>query len=189
MTSEIADDVHDFMIAGEDDGLAAGAGLGLLLEPHQQIHHLAHVGAAVGVVAGLHPDRAPTAPLQRIVDEAGAAEDGGDPVVRTMNVADGDETGWGLRGEDRSVAAPITPAAARTARRTEIIESSLVDEGGRWRFLPASLSGKRRDATGGAVVGNLGCRSSPLPFAAFDAIASSVGNHGCRSRDAPSSGA
>ena len=93
--AEIADDVHDFMIAGEDDGLADGA-LGLLLEPHQQIHHLAHVGAAVGVVAGLHPDRAPTAPLQRIVDEAGAAEDGGDPVVETMNVADGDEDGLGI---------------------------------------------------------------------------------------------
>ena len=59
------------MIAREHDGLAPGR-LGILLELHQQVHHLAHVGAAVGVVAGLHEGGAAAGPLQLLVDEPGA---------------------------------------------------------------------------------------------------------------------
>ena len=87
------------MVAREHDGLAAG-GLRLLLELHQQVHDLAHVRAAVRVVAGLHEDGAAAGPVELLVDEPGATENRGQAVVRAVDVANGDHARGILRGQD-----------------------------------------------------------------------------------------
>ena len=76
------------MVAQEYPDLAAVVG-GLVLEPHQEVHDLAHPGAPVGDIAGLHQDRGPAAPPAFAVDEAGLLQDRAQPGAGAVDVADG----------------------------------------------------------------------------------------------------
>ena len=63
----------------------------LALERHHQVEDLAHLGAAVGQVAGLHQRRGAAGPAPSGVDETGRLQDRGQAREAAMDVADGDD--------------------------------------------------------------------------------------------------
>ena len=70
--------------------MAAGLG-GLFLQFHQQVHHVAAAGAAVGNVAGLHQMGFSTGPIIFVVEQAGAAQQLDELFVVAVNIAHGND--------------------------------------------------------------------------------------------------
>ena len=83
------EEVHDLVVAEEELHAAAGP-LRLILEPHEEVERLTHLGPAVEDVAGLHEDRAAAGPPKLGVDEARRLQDFDERIERTVDVADRD---------------------------------------------------------------------------------------------------
>ena len=88
--TQVAEDVHDLVVAEQHDDLAALL-RGLLLEVHQQTGDLGGAGAAVEEVAGLHQDRVAADPIVLLIDQPHLAQDLAHAVVGAVDVADGND--------------------------------------------------------------------------------------------------
>ena len=69
----------------------AAGGLGLGLETHQDVHDLAGVRAPVHDIACLHKVGVAGAPVEILVDEPRAPEDGDEVVIVAVQVPDDDD--------------------------------------------------------------------------------------------------
>ncbi len=129
---ELVQEVHDLVVAEEELHAAAGA-LRLVLEPHEEVERLAHLGPAVEDVAGLHEDRVAAGPPQLGVDEPRRLQDFDEGLERAVDVPDRDHSRRRRRLRDRDrrpeasheercrggdgEAHEATPMADRKARR------------------------------------------------------------------------
>ena len=87
---EVAVENHGFVIA--DEGVNRSAGLpGLVFEPHQEVHRLSGVGAAVEDVSGLDEMRLAAGPFALGIDQVGGPKDGHELIVVAVDVSDGDD--------------------------------------------------------------------------------------------------
>ena len=77
------------MVAKQREGAAAGV-LGLALEFHQQVEHVASAGPAVHIVAGLDQRRLVASPPPAGVSQPGGPQDALELADRAMDVADGE---------------------------------------------------------------------------------------------------
>ena len=91
---DVGHQVHRLVVAQQHPDFAARLPRAVL-EPHQQVHDLAHLGAPVGEVAGLHQRRVSPAPAVLVVDQAGLPQDRAQPVAGAVDVADGDHAAGG----------------------------------------------------------------------------------------------
>ena len=107
---ELVQQVHHLVVAEQRLDPSAGA-LGLVLEPHQEVERLPHLGAAVEDVAGLHEDRRAARPLPLGVDEARGLQNFDELIERAVDVADGDDARPGAACDRRAGAG--TPRARR----------------------------------------------------------------------------
>ena len=71
--AQVAEQVHRLVVAEHDVQLPARR-LRLALQPHQQVHDLARIGAAVEQVAEAHEMRVPGRPVVLRVDDAGLVQ-------------------------------------------------------------------------------------------------------------------
>mmetsp|Transcript_18931 Transcript_18931/g.45209 ORF Transcript_18931/g.45209 Transcript_18931/m.45209 type:complete len:301 (-) Transcript_18931:652-1554(-) len=92
---EVALDVHELVVAEEEDDVAAGQH-GLRLEALEEADDGEALRAAVDEVAGLHDDVVARPPVLALVDDAAEGEGVDRLVVVSMNVAYGDEARPGL---------------------------------------------------------------------------------------------
>ena len=88
--AQVAEKVHRLVVAEHDVQRAAGR-LGLALQPHQQVQHLARVGAAVEQVAGADDVRSATGPTHLRVDQVYGLQKAGEFVVSAMHVGKRDD--------------------------------------------------------------------------------------------------
>ena len=89
--TQVADDVHDFVIAEEHVHGAAGR-LRLLLEAHQEIEGLSRIRAPIDDISESDQVCLAAAPVQRIVDNRRLAQECDELVVRPVNVRENDDS-------------------------------------------------------------------------------------------------
>ena len=75
--------IHRFVVSGQRVNIAFGP----LLQFHQQIHHLAAIGPAVGDVPGLDEVGSASCPVLVVVDEAGRTQQLDKLLVVTMDIS------------------------------------------------------------------------------------------------------
>ncbi len=89
--AELVQDVHRLVIAEERFHAPAG-GACFRLEPHHQVHGVAHAGAPVHDVARLHEHRASAGPAPSLVDQPGRRENRGELLHGAVHVGYRDDS-------------------------------------------------------------------------------------------------
>ncbi len=79
------------LVVAQKDGDPSARGARLALEVDEQVHHRAHVVAAISEVPGLDEMRATAAPTAAGVHQPGLAQDRGEAVERAVDVADSEQ--------------------------------------------------------------------------------------------------